>query len=195
MRKLVIVMGLIFLTSFGFGQMTFNNIPLGGPYYNFKLELQKKGFNYHSNSEKEAENIFSYTGKFIDKDVDLGVLVTPKTKIVWKVNVELPGSNSWADIKSEFFDLCNKIIQKYGNATQIHQSFSSPYFEGDGNELLAIYKEKCIYVYYWKTENGLIVIKIVSHLEGTALINISYEDKNASAINTAEKDKIIMDGL
>jgi hypothetical protein len=195
MRKLVIVSVLIFLTIFGFGQMMFNNIQLGGPYYNFKLELQKKGFDYHSDSEKEAENIFSYTGKFIDKDVELGVMVTPKTKIVWKVNVELPVSNTWTSLKSDFFDLQKKMTQKYGSAYNGHAIFLAPSYEGDGNELLAIFQDKCSYDSYWKTENGFIVIKIISHAEGTALINISYEDKKASAINTAEKDKIIMDGL
>lgn len=195
MRKLVIVSLLIFLTIFGYGQMTFNNIPLGGPYYNFKLELQKKGFDYHSDSEKEADNIFSYTGNFIGKDADLGVMVTPKTKIVWKVNVELPASNSWADLKSEFFDLGIKMNQKYGPSFNMLTFFEKPYIEGDGNELLAVYQNKCTYVYNWKTENGSIGIKIISHMEGTALINISYEDKKASAVNTAEKDKIITDGL
>jgi hypothetical protein len=195
MRKLAIILALIFLTIFSFGQMMFNNIPLGGPHYNFKLELQKKGFTYDSDKVKEAENIFSYTGKFIDKDVDLRVLVTPSTRTVWKVNAELPESNSWAGLKSEFIDLSKKLTQKYGHYYQGKAEFLQPYNEGDGNELLAIYQEKCIYFNYWKTENGFIGISIISHREGTALINISYEDKEASAINTAEKDKIIIDGL
>ena len=195
MRKLVIILVLIFLKIFSFGQITFNNIPLGGPYYNFKLELQKKGFTYHSNNEKEAGNIFSYSGKFIDQDVDIQVMVTPITKMVWKVNIELHASNSWTDIKSEFLDLYKKMTQKYGRAANATTFFLKPYSEGDGNELLAVYQDKCTYVSNWNTENGFIGLKIISHGEGTALINISYEDKNASAINSAEKDKIIMDGL
>jgi hypothetical protein len=195
MRKLVIVLLLIFLTFFSFGQITFNNIKLGGPYYNFKLELQKKGFIYHSNNEKEAANIFSYSGEFIDKDVDIEVLVTPTTKMVWKVNIELPESNSWASIKSDFFDLAKKMNQKYGTPISIDEYFSKPYYDGDGNELLAFYQDKCTYVHKWKTENGFIGIKIISSGQGTARINISYEDKNAGAVNSAEKDKIIMDGL
>ena len=114
MRKFLSVLALIFLTTFSYGQMIFNGIQLGVSYHNFKLELQKKGFTYQHNIEKESENTFTYTGKFIDKDVDLGVLVTPKSKIVWKVIVDLPESNSWESIKSEFFDLCEKMSQKYG---------------------------------------------------------------------------------
>jgi len=195
MRKLLIALVLILLTIFSYGQMTFNTIPLGGLYSNFKIELQKKGFAYHSDKVKEAENTFSYTGKFIDKDVDLRVLVTPTTKTVWKIEVDLPASKSWTDIKSEYIDLQKKMTQKYGGAFSGHASFSAPYIEGDGNELLAISQNKCNYDYYWKTENGFIMIRIISHGEGTALINVSYEDKNASATNKVEKDKIIMDGL
>jgi hypothetical protein len=175
--------------------MIFNTIPLGQPYHNFKLELQKKGFTYQFNSEKEADNTFSYSGKFIDKEVHLEVMATPKTKTVWKVNVELPESKSWTETKTEFFDLCNKLTSKYGAAYQKKTVFANPNNAGDGNELQAIFQNKCTYFYNWKTENGLIVIKVSSHTEGSALIIISYEDKNAAAINATEKDKTIMDGL
>jgi hypothetical protein len=87
------------------------------------------------------------------------------------------------------------MTQKYGHTTDVMNSFAYPYYEGDGNELLAAFQDKCRYFSNWKTENGVIGIKITSDEQGTAFINISYEDKNASAINSAEKDKIIMDGL
>lgn len=195
MRTLLIILLLLLFTTFGQGQMIFNTIPLGGLYANFKIELQKKGFTYHSDKAKEAENIFSYSGKFIDKDVDLRVFVTPTTKTVWRIEVDLPSLQSWTDLKTEYTDLQKKMTQKYGGAFSGHASFLSPYSEGDGKELLAVAQNKCNYDYYWKTDNGSIMIKIISHAEGTALINVSYEDKNASATNKSEKDKIIMDGL
>jgi hypothetical protein len=195
MRKFIAVTVLVLLTILGNGQMMFNNIQLGVPYHNFKLELQKKGFTYQYNIEKEAENVFSYTGKFIDKDVNLGVLVTPKSKTVWKVMVELPGSDSWNIIKSEFFDLCEKMSKKYGLPYQRKTTFSKPYADGDGNELQAVFQDKCAYFYIWKTENGSVGIDLNSYVEGTALINIWYEDKNASTINSSENNKILMDGL
>jgi len=195
MRKLVIILVLNYLTIVSFGQMIFNTIPMGGPYYNFKLELKKKGFTFRSDKVKEAENIYSYTGKFIDKEVDLKVSVSPTAKIVWKVDVEFPESSSWDTIRNEFLDLGKKMTQKYGNTLDRHAFFSSPYYDGGGNELLAIYQNKCTYDYNWHIENGSISLKIISHKQGTALINIWYEDKDASATNTAEKDKIIMDGL
>ena len=195
MKKLAIALVFIFLTGCSFGQMMFNNIRLGVPYHNFKLELQKKGFDYRPDSERESENIFSYTGKFIEKDVELRVMVTPKTKTVWRVNVELPESVTWADLKRDFFDLVEKLSQKYGLALQKKAFFSKPYSDGDGNELLAIFQKKCKYVYSWKPENGIIGIEIISYKEGTALINIWYEDKNASALYSAEKNQVIQDGL
>jgi hypothetical protein len=195
MRKLVIILVLIFLNIFSFGQMTFNGIPLGGPYHNFKLELQKKEFTYRFNTTKEAENIYSYTGKYIEKDVDLEVMVTPTTKTVWKVSIDLPAFNSWRDIKTEFNDLEKKMTLKYGPGYYGHITFLTPYIEGDGNELLAIAQNKCTYEYCWKNNNGTIIMKMVGHGEGAALINITYEDKNASDVNKAENDKIIMDGL
>jgi len=87
------------------------------------------------------------------------------------------------------------MSQKYGLPYQRKTVFSKPYADGDGNELLAIFQDKFAYFYIWKTENGSLGIEINSHLEGTALINIRYEDKNASSTNTSEKEKIFMDGL
>jgi hypothetical protein len=195
MRKPIILIVLMHAVTCGFGQMTFNNIELGVPHQSFKIKLQEKDFKYRYNPESETENIYSYTGKFIGKDVNLKVLVTPTTKIVWKVNAELPESNSWDTLKTEFLDLCKKMSQKYGYPAKTRAVFTSPYSEGDGNELLAISQGKCTYFYNWKTENGFIVIEIISYEQGKALINISYEDKNAKAIYSEEKDKIILDGL
>ena len=195
MRKFIILLGLIFLTELSIGQMVFNNMEMGVPYHNFRLDLIKKGYIFRSDPVKEAENTFSYSGKFINKDANIEVMVTPNTKIVWKVSVELPESNSWDGLKSEFFDLCKKMTQKYGRASKFLTSFLKPYAEGDGNELQAIYNGKCTYFYNWKTENGLIGIAIISHKEEAALINIWYEDKDASATNSEEKNKVIMDGL
>jgi hypothetical protein len=194
MKKLIILLQLMFMTIFGFSQMMFSDIELGLSYQEFKVKLQEKGFIYHY-TYLETKNIFSYRGKFIGKDVGVGVKVTPTTKIVWRVDVELPELISWDTTKSEFFDLCKKLTQKYGPPNKKLTSFSEPYYEGDGNELLAICQDKCTYVYNWKTINGFVGIEIISHRQGTALMNIWYEDKKASAANSAEKDKIIINGL
>jgi hypothetical protein len=177
------------------GQMMFNNIQLGVSQQSFKIKLQEKDYKYRYNPEKEADGVYSYTGEFIGKDVDLKVLVTPTTKTVWKVDAELPETASWDSLKIEYFDLCKKLTQKYGASAKSRAIFTSPYADGDGKELLAVYEDKCTYFANWKTENGLITIEITSKQQGTALIVISYEDKNAKALYTSEKDKIILDGL
>lgn len=65
-----------------------------------------------------------------------------------------------------------KIYQtKYGTGNSI-ESFSTPYAEGDGNELDAIKDMKCTYLTEWKSNRGKILIMI--SYDGQ--IAIDYED-------------------
>jgi hypothetical protein len=193
MKKLVIVLLLIFLTIISFSQLTFNNIPLGTSYQDFKIKLQEKGFIFHP--VEGDDNSYYYTGEFIGKDAEIMVLITPKTKIVWKVAVYLPELSNWNRVKSEFLYLCEKMEEKYGSPTDKFTFFSDPYYEGDGYELQAIYKEKCHYGSFWGNDNGDIFIHLMSFKYETAQITIYYEDKKATAIYLSEKDQIIKDGL
>jgi hypothetical protein len=175
--------------------MTFMNIPLGQPYKDFKLQLQDKGFISRPAFGKDDDNIYSYSGKFIGQDAELMVLVSPKTKMVWKVNVFLPEQYNWSGIKSEFNSLCEKMAEKYGPPSDKYSSFSGPYKEGDGHELQAISEDKCSYEYLWESESGFITVKIWGYDGESAQLEVGYEDKKSADVNTFENDQIIKEGL
>ena len=62
-------------------------------------------------------------------------------------------------------------ISKYGEPTEDHQMFLSPYREGDGDELEAIKENRCAYLAEFEIPYGKIAICILQNK-----VTISYND-------------------
>ena len=175
---------LLFIPTVSFGQnehIKFRDIELNGTILNFVAELKKLNYSI-SDVDYEGTTIVM-KGKFIGRDCELIILSTAKTKTVWKVAVYFKKSNNWLSLKSDYIALKESLNDKYGKPYKSIESFSNPYYEGDGNELQAIKKEKCTYATFWRTYEGYVKL----HITPFCQIAISYEDKINSKIELKEK--------
>jgi hypothetical protein len=181
--KLILVF-VIFLSNLSFGQ-TVDGITLGKTEKEVTSKLISKGFKLIDVVSKTTKR---YKGKLSNgDDVIINILSTPKTKLVWKLIIKTY-AYSWPSAKSTFDNYKAKLVNKYGDSTIDNHYFTTPYFEGDGYEMLALYKDNCTWSSSWYSP--LIRIEINSFKYDVAEIWISYQNEEASEINNIEKAEI-----
>jgi hypothetical protein len=185
MKKIKLILGVLLLSTLSFGQ-TVDGITLGKPENDVTSKLIAKGFKL---VERITPTMKKYEGKLSNGDnVDITIVSTPKTKLVWKL-VITAYAYSWSSAKSTFENYKDKLVNKYGNSpSNNYHFFSTPYFEGDGYEMQALYKDKCTWYSSW--DSPTISIEIKSFKYNVADIRISYENEKASEINKIEKTEI-----
>ena len=167
--------------------MEFKGIPLDGPLPAFVQKMKKQGYKtiYTQNNAVVME------GVFIGKNVNVIILATSKSNIVWKVGVNFEESNSWYSLKSDYFKIKESYIKKYGKPLDTFEHFYDPYYEGDGYELQALKKEKCTYTTYFETPGGMIFVG----MDSIGSIAILYEDGINVNIASKEKENTVMDEI
>ncbi len=176
--------------------LTFRDVPIDGSLRAFTSQIEAKGFTLvYTPSDNSGA---AFTGKFIGKEVTLLVITSPKTRTVWKVAVDFGDQRSWYSLKSDYRDLKNSLSVKYGIPTS-YEYFRSPYEEGDGYEMTAIYAEKCVYVSYFDVKEndkvvGTIALSIEKH-DTQGYVSLRYEDAVNASMASSEKNANIYDEL
>ena len=126
-------------------------------------------------------------GKAGVSNVEVIILSSPISKTVFKIAVYLPKQNDWESIKSEYEDYLETLTAKYGTPTSSYNFFSSPYKEGEGDEMNAITMEKCNYAAFWEN----ISIQISEYKQ----VRIAYENAKNIVIRDAENAKLKKDAF
>ena len=183
-KKIILIFVALLLNTLTYGQ-TIDGITLGKTEKEVISKLISKGFKL-INTPTKTQKI--YKGKLSNgDDVKINILSTPKTKLVWKLIITTY-AYSWPSAKSTFDNYKAKLVNKYGDSTTDNHYFTTPYYEGDGYEMLALYKDNCTWSSSWYSP--LIRIEINSFKYDVAEIWISYQNKEASEINNIEKAEI-----
>ena len=201
MKKLILTLAAIVLVVSAFAQnrhLKFKGIPIDGSLTNFVTAL--KGAGYQLIYQSEDGGAAALEGSFTNEDVTIVVVTTPKTNTVWKVAVLFEDQSSWSSLKSDYKALKANLAAKYGAPDSAYEFFSSPYEEGDGYEMTAIYAEKCTYMSFFhvKSESGEEVGTIwveIAKNETKGRISLAYEDAANSNLKQRENDAIVYDDL
>ncbi len=80
--------------------------------------------------------------------------------IVKQIVLAKSEKKTWTELKADYQGLKEKITQEYGEPVMNLHSFASPYYEGDGKEMIAVRLEKTAFLSSWLIENGSIVLTI-----------------------------------
>lgn len=185
MRKIILLVAIALISNLTFGQ-TVNGIELGKPLSETIAKVKAKGFVFQSSEASYT----SYNGKIGNEKVNLTIYFTPKTKTVWKMLlVMLTPHKSWGSTLSDYNRYKKILVEKYGEPSDDYHFFSSPYYEGDGYEMQALYNEKCTYSAYFNLPNGNFAsVSIGKGYSG--LIAIDYENGVAGDLRDQEKSDI-----
>lgn len=159
--------------------ISFKKIPLNGSVSEYSKKLIKKGFS----KVDEIGNTYVLKGKFINENCRVHVMGSQKRKEVWSVAAFFPKKISWTSLQCQYNEYKKLYQNKYGKGDS-HEYFKKPYCEGDGYEMQALKKNKCVYFTVWKTDLGVMTLAISDEN-----IIIMYEDKLNTIVHNKEKQE------
>lgn len=122
------------------------------------------------------------------KEIELFICNTVTTKTVWTFKVYLPKKDSWYSLKAEYLEFLDLLTKKYGEPKSKYNSFSKPYYEGDGFEMSAVANDKCNFASYWTDKYGIEISKYKQ-------VCISYENPINSEMQEKEKNQALFNSL
>ena len=186
MKKLLLAIAIL-ATSLSYAQ-TFNDVYIGGSLEKVVSNFKSKGY-YVS---KYLDVGVLMKGKLGYEDVELYILVTPKSKQVFKAVAYLTKNSSWSSLKAQYTRFKEALINKYGEPDSNLETFDSPYYEGDGYELVAFANEKANYNALW-LEKGNANIAIQIWEDGQ--VKLVYENNTNMELKRKEVSEIEMKNL
>lgn len=158
--------------------LTFKDIPIDGNISEFVIRMEQHGFA----KKQEFEDGYLMTGRFANREVDIYIICSPRTRIPCRVALYAPEQESWFELKDDYESLKKLFTIKYGTPTETYGFFADPYSEGDGDEFLALSSGKAVYSSYWISPKGIICVSI----NEKGRIKFAYED--AVNIEISEKE-------
>jgi len=177
MKKVFVILICNLFTISTFAQ-EFLGIKVDGKRQEVINKFIAKGFKV--TSQKGSSNVVAMEGKVNDTNIELNIVNSPTTSIVWKFAIYLPKQDSWYSIKSQYNSYLNTLTEKYGEPTNSYNNFINPYYEGDGYEMSAIAIDKCNFISFWNNGTSIKISKFKQ-------VQISYENAINSAIDDEEK--------
>jgi hypothetical protein len=146
-------------------------------------KFKAKGFIVDGDISKG--NVVPMKGSIGNRDFELNIVSTPKTKVVWKFSVYLPKQSTWNSLLDDYTRFKMTLTDKYGNPGDSFDFFSSPYKLGDGYEMTAVAAEKAHYASYWTLKGYTLSIDISKWKQ----VKIAYENtNNAKLVEKEQKD-------
>lgn len=183
MKKTILTTIAIIIMQITFCQPKFSNVVIDGSLTNFVKEMTKQGYTLTKTSSANSVKMI----KNDNKEIELFIFQTPKTKKVYKVSTYFPKKNNWYVLKSEYERYKLLLTEKYGTP-ESYEYFKEPYYEGDGYEMQAVKLEKVTYISFWnKQESNLGLFLTISQFEQ---LQISYENTKNGEIYEKEKNEI-----
>jgi hypothetical protein len=145
-------------------------------------KFQEKGFV----QKVSKKDVIYMQGVVENRDVELWLACTPKTRLVWKAQIAFRGKSAWNELKTQFGEMRTVLIQKYGEPAHDLHFFSSPYSEGDGNETFAVSSDKAHFASSWIFDDHSIRLEISTYQHVTT----SYKNTANRAIDYKEQQEI-----
>ncbi len=162
-------------------------IKIQGRMIDVVAKFAEKGFMQKA-SKKDVVYMQGMAG---NRDVELWLACTPKTKLVWKAQVAFRGKSAWSVLKTQFDGMRNDLVKKYGVPAHDFHLFRSPFSEGDGNETLALSLDMVHFASAWNLVDHSIRLEI-SALQH---VTISYKNTANRAIDYREQREISKAGI
>jgi hypothetical protein len=149
---------------------SFNGVPISGDLPTAISRFKAKGYIFRQQIDQGA----IMQGEVAGQDIELYILITPKTKQVYKYSIYFSEKTKWSALRNAYDEFVTLFREKYGIPYGEVKRFDYPYKEGDGFELLALGADKVDYASYWLGVQKMnIVVKISSYKQ----ICIQYENE------------------
>lgn len=186
--KQILFIAAIILQSVFTNAQSYNGIKVGQGLEVTKAAVLAKGFKF---IKKNTDNSYTYQKLINGQLITLHIVATPYSKIVWKFLVYVDENTSWFDSKRSYANMVDILSKKYGKSTGSLMDWESPYYEGDGYEIQAMYYDKCtLLTFFEDNEGNFITLDLDAFTIGKSTLMIHYENKKAQEIKDRETDRV-----
>ncbi len=166
--------------------LTFKGVEINGTLDEVVEQLCQKGYKV----ENHIDSKISLRGEFAGlSNCEIVVQKDALLDIVYMVAAFFVVDDNWDTLKDVYFKYKDIYSKKYG-VPKSYEFFTSPFEDGEGQELEALKTGNCTYLSIYELENGRIIVSILKE-GGVAAI---YTDKINSELVEAERERrAIMD--
>ena len=186
--KQVLFIAAIILQSVFINAQSYHGIKVGQGIEATKAAVLAKGFKF---IKKNTDNSYTYQKKIDGRIVTLHIVCTPYSKIVRKMLVYVDENTSWFDSKRSYVNMVEILTSKYGEPSSTLVNWESPYYEGDGYEIQAMYFDKCtLLTFFNDSEGNYITLDLDAFTIGKSTLMIHYENKKAQEIKDRETNRV-----
>lgn len=182
MKKTLLFIAIAFVMNFSFSQ-SFDGVPISGDLPTAIARFKAKGYTL----DKYTSSGVILDGKILSNNIQLFIFVTPKTKKVYKMVAYLDEDISWSSLKYTYMRFLGILTDKYGNPDGSNESFTTPYYEGDGYELSAVGLDKVNYSAYWLNKSAMNLGVEISTFKQ---VKLTYENKELMSLKRTEQAQI-----
>lgn len=161
--------------------LKFKGVPIDGSLESFTDSMKNVGYDFL----KAGDGYCEYKGDFIGNDATISAHVSTTLHSVYQVLVTFGEKESWTSLLTMYNKVKDLYVKKYGEPVKNVHHFTKPYYEGDGYELSALRKGKCIYGCSWKVELGQIVLV----MSPPACVVLAYVDGYNAIMESLESEK------
>ncbi len=177
MKKVSIVIALVIASFISYSQ-EFMGIKVGGTSQECVNAFKKKGFSV----VKVYDDLVQMEGIVNGENYELNIVTTPISKKVWKFSVYLEEKSTWLALKRHYQNTKEALKNKYGEPKGDFESFTKPYYEGDGYEMSAVALEKVSYGTFWDN--------IAVYISKYKQVCIQYENPVNTELKKQEQKEI-----
>lgn len=164
--------------------LSFKGVPIDGTLMEYVSKMKQSGFILI----RTEDGVAMLEGEFAGyKDCIVGVSTLKGKDLVSKITVIFPNQKSWSPLASNYFNLKEMLIEKYGQPSKSIEKFSSFKPDDDGSKMTQVHLDACNYVTTFETDKGSIELSIKGDLS-SAYVVLSYFDKiNSNVIREKAK--------
>jgi hypothetical protein len=155
--------------------LKFKGVPIDGTLEAYTKQMNLNGFTLESSQNGTALFIGDFAGF---KDCKVGVSTLNQKNLVYKIGVKFLDKSTWGGLNGDYQSLKSMLTEKYGKPTDEQEKFDSEYGPVDDNNRIHQVKfDKCKYISFWQTTNGIIQLSI-DHISVTScFVKLGYFDK------------------
>lgn len=194
MKTIFMTLIFAFTTMLTFAQtsehLTFKGVPIDGTLDEYVSKMKKSGFTHTGTNDGIAFLNGDFAGY---KDCTVGVATLKQKDLVNHILVQFPEGKTWSILSGYYFDLKQKLTEKYGKPYGVVEEFDVESFQlplDDNDKMHQVKMGNCKYYSFWEMDKGRIILSI-NHSGIGCYVTLSYFDK----INTAKIEEKAIDDL
>ncbi|WP_319415203.1 hypothetical protein [Marispirochaeta aestuarii] len=179
MKKILILLFTFWVTTLTFTQtkehLSFKGVPIDGTLNEYVTIMRENNFTLIEMNDGLA----LLEGDFAAyKDCIIAVATLDQMDLVSKITVIFPKSRKWSSLSSNYYNLKELLIEKYGEPSEIVEKFdthSEP--KDDNSKMHEVGMDRCKYYTCFELENGTIQLSIENDGFLSSFVMLSYFDK------------------